>query len=135
LALNIREATNRFPRRGYAELKAQTTSAAESIVNNIVEGCGATSQKEFARFLGMAIKSSMELEGQLKLAQGYGIVSEASHLSLERQTTDTRRMVIGLRKKVLANDLSKSISYAPTHNAKRTPNTAPLPPQKETGGP
>ena len=62
LAVAVRAATRRFPRNGYASLRAQMTSAAESISFNIVEGCGADSQKEFARFLEIGIKSAMELE-------------------------------------------------------------------------
>ena len=68
LAINVRRASNGFPRSGYSELKAQTISAAESIVNNIVEGCGSETPKEFARYLTIAIKSATELEGELQRA-------------------------------------------------------------------
>jgi four helix bundle protein len=71
LAIDVRRATNRLPRRGYSELKSQLIRAAESVVHTIVEGCGAVSQKEFARFLEMAIKSSMELEGELVTVRAY----------------------------------------------------------------
>jgi four helix bundle protein len=40
--------------------------AAESIPFNIVEGCGAHTRKDFARFLDISIKSSLELEAQLQ---------------------------------------------------------------------
>src|SRR5262245_18687882 len=50
LAIKVRQATTRFPRRGYASLKEQIVRAAESIVFNIVEGAGASTQREFARF-------------------------------------------------------------------------------------
>ena len=65
LAIRVRGVTRQFPKAGYTPLKAQMTSAAESIAFNIVEGCGAESQKDFARFLDIAIKSAMELEYQL----------------------------------------------------------------------
>ena len=48
-ALNIRRATQAMPRTGYTDLKSQMTRAAQSIVDNIVEGCGAASRLEFAR--------------------------------------------------------------------------------------
>jgi four helix bundle protein len=48
--------------------------AAESIVFNIVEGCGARSRKEFARFLDVSIKSCSELEAELELAKDYGVL-------------------------------------------------------------
>ncbi|MFN2638118.1 MAG: four helix bundle protein [Gemmatimonadaceae bacterium] len=74
LALRIRAETNRFPPTGYSGLKSQMTRAAESIAFNIVEGCGATTQKEMARFLDISIKSSSELQYQLTLAADYQIL-------------------------------------------------------------
>ena len=74
LALNTRRVVNRFP-RGYAELKSQMVTSAESIVNTIVEGCGAATQREFARFLDISIKSATELEGEYELAHKYEITS------------------------------------------------------------
>ena len=102
LAVAARAATRRFPRSGYASLKAQMTSAAESISFNIVEGCGADSQKEFARFLDIAVKSAMELQNQLELAKDYGIVTTLDFERLKESTVDTRKMLCGLRKKVRA---------------------------------
>ena len=106
MAINTRRATQRFPRSGYAELKAQIVSAAESVVINIIEGCGASSQKDFARFLDISIKSAMELEGELELARGYGILPEADWLARQAEIIETRQMLHALRKKVLRADLS-----------------------------
>ena len=102
LAIDVRQATNRFPRTGYASLRSQVTTAAESIVFNIVEGCGASSQAELARFLDISRKSSMELEYQLQLARDYGILPHVEWESLRNETIDVRRMICGLRTKVLA---------------------------------
>jgi four helix bundle protein len=106
LAVNSRRSTQRFPRKGYAELKAQIISSAESVVLNIVEGCGASSQKDFARFLDISIKSSMELEGQFELANAYGILPDAEWLARQSEIVETRKMLHALRKKVLGDDLS-----------------------------
>lgn len=100
LAIAVRAATRRFPRSGYTSLKNQMTSAAESISFNIVEGCGADSQKDFARFLEIAIKSSTELENQLKLSKDYGILTGLDWDSLSETTVDVRKMLCGLRKRV-----------------------------------
>lgn len=102
LALNVRAATTGFPRTGFTSLKTQMTTAAESVAFNIVEGCGASSPKEFARFLDIAIKSATELESQLELAKDYGVLSRQAWESLSADTMDVRRMLWGLRKKVLA---------------------------------
>ncbi len=76
--------------------------AAESIVFNVVEGCGGRSQKEFARYLDISIKSTLELESQLELAKDYGVLSNRHWQTLTKEAVDVRRMLCGLRSKVLA---------------------------------
>lgn len=100
--MNVRAATDRFPKNGYGELKRQMISAAESIVFTIVEGCGAESGKEFARFLAMSIKSSKELEGELEMAHAYRVLRDDRWQGLAEQTIEVRRMLYSLRKTVLA---------------------------------
>jgi len=115
LALKVRRATNQFPRTGYASFKSQLTSAAESIAFNIVEGCGANSQKELARFLDISMKSTTELQYQLCLAADYGVLSDLESKSLVVEVIDVRKMLCGLRAKVLASDQCRS-----PHTDKRT---------------
>lgn len=100
-AIRVRKAVDSFPKRGFTEFKSQLTSAAESIPFNIVEGCGAESRPEFARFLQTSIKSAFELEYQLDLAKDYGILPEDRWVILSRETVEIRKMTCGLRKKVL----------------------------------
>ena len=101
-AINVRRATNAFPRYGFTSLKAQIRDSAESVPFNIVEGCGADSNKEFARYLGISIKSTMELEGELQMARDYGILTHKAWRTLTQETIEIRKMLWGLRKKVLA---------------------------------
>lgn len=100
-ALDVRVATRSFPVRGYSELKAQLISAAESIPTNIVEGSGASSQKEFARYLDISIKSTYEVEYQLQLARDYAILRPDKWECLSNEVVQIRRMLYGLRKAVL----------------------------------
>ncbi len=100
-ALNVRKATRKFPRSGYSQLKKQMTTAAESIAFNIVEGCGASTQKEFARFLDITIKSAYELEYQLELASDYGVLPPEHQVKLGKETVEIRKMTFSLREKVL----------------------------------
>ena len=80
------------------------TTAAESIAFNIVEGGGTDSQKEFAWYLEISIKSTSELEYQLQLATDYGVLPPPQSVKLSKRTVDVRRMLCGLRKKVLGED-------------------------------
>ncbi len=109
--LNIRRATHRFPRSGYASLKSQAICAAESIAFNIVEGCGSASQKVLARFLDISIKSASELEYQIMLARDYGVLGESEWKSLSEETVDIRRMLCGLRAKVLEAGRAESVNH------------------------
>jgi len=102
--LNVRDATSRFPRSGYANLKMQLMNSCESIPFNIVEGCGATTQAEFARFLSISIKSASETEYQLELARDYTVMKTAEWEKLSSSTIEIRKMLCGLRKKVLNED-------------------------------
>jgi four helix bundle protein len=120
LALNVRSVTTGFPRTGFASLKTQITTAAESVAFNIVEGCGANSPKEFARFLDIAIRSTTEVESQLELARDYGILSRPTWDSLSADTIDVRRMLWELRNKVLAPSGAtdrRETKRQETHNA------------------
>jgi four helix bundle protein len=104
LAVAVRAAGDRFPRRGFAELKEQMISATESMAHTIVEGCGADSQKEFARYLGLSIKSNRELEGELELARRNHIMSNHDYRRLTDETILIRKKTRTLRKKVLGDD-------------------------------
>lgn len=123
LAISVRRAVGRYPSRGFADLKDQTIRAAESIHHNIVEGCGAPTQKDFARFLGNAIKSSSELEGALHLAFAYEILPGRDWEHLGEETADTRKMLHGLRTvvlygedSVLDSEMMESLGDAVTDN-------------------
>ena len=88
--------------KGYTNLKKQLGRAAESIPFNIAEGCGASSSREFARFLEISIKSTREVDSQLALAWDYQILPANQGPKLARKNVDIRKMLHGLRKKVLA---------------------------------
>lgn len=66
-----------------------------------MEGCFAASPKEFARFLDISIKSTGEVEYQLQLARDYNAISQERYTLLTTATIEVRRMLVGLRKKVL----------------------------------
>jgi four helix bundle protein len=109
--LRARKATSCFP-AGYTNLKKQLTRSVESVAFNIVEGCGAAWRKEFARFLEISIKSSNELEYQLALASDYGILPAAKWRKLTAKTVDIRKMLCGLREKLLREDAKRVTGYA-----------------------
>jgi len=74
-----------------------------SIPANIVEGRRQESEKEFARFLRIAVNSGCELEYHLIVARDIGVVSESESASLLRELIEVRRMIHGLLKKITTN--------------------------------
>ena len=102
LALAVRRATHRF-RRADSALRQQAVRAAESIPSNIVERCYAASRKDFARFLDISIKSTGELEYHLQLARDHGLILPDRWQSLTADATEVRRMLVGLRRRLLAH--------------------------------
>jgi four helix bundle protein len=103
-ALDVRKVTHSFPRTGYADLKSQLVSAAESIATNIVEGSAASTRKEFARFLEISIKSASEVEYQLQLAVDNAVLLPSKWKELSDEVVEIRKMLIGLRRAVLRGD-------------------------------
>jgi four helix bundle protein len=81
-------------------LAAQARRAAASITANIVEGCGAASEAEFGRFLGMSLKSGAELDYHLLLARDVGLLQRARYEQLFARTEEVKRMLMGLIKRI-----------------------------------
>ena len=102
-ACNCAQSDARVSKQGYANLRAQLTKAAESIGDTIVEGCGADTNKEFARFLDMSIKSANETEGHLLKARDFGLIPVDVWQKHSTETVEIRKMTFGDRKKVLAS--------------------------------
>jgi four helix bundle protein len=94
-------------RRGFARFTSQLVEAAESVPTNIVEGCGAAGRKEFARFLDISIKSTMELEYQLQLARDNAVLDQTNWRSLTAETIEIRKMLCGLRRKLREASLTE----------------------------
>ena len=86
-----------MPKRGFHRLKKQVVDSSESIVWNIVEGCGADTRKEFARFLGMSIRSTMEAQSQLEVARDTRALAPERFSALSAEVVQIRKMLCGLR--------------------------------------
>lgn len=93
-----------FPKSELFGLTSQIRRASISIPTNIAEGCGRSTDKEFARFLEISIGSTNETEYLLLLACDLGFTSEDQLASLTPKLNLIRQKLIQLRKKLLNNN-------------------------------
>src|SRR6266571_3147195 len=100
LALHAHRVATGIRRRQDVPLSSQIIRAAMSIPANIVEGRRQKSEKEFARFLQIALNSGFELEYHLIVAQDIGAISETDFSQLLREVVEVRKMIHGLLKKI-----------------------------------
>ncbi|HEY4215615.1 MAG TPA: four helix bundle protein [Gemmatimonadaceae bacterium] len=101
LSIKIDECARGFTRAGYANLRSQLTRSATSVPENIVNGCGASTKKEFARYLDIAVKSLNETEYHLIAARDHHLLSPDQWRDLTAETTGTRKMLCVYRRKLL----------------------------------
>ena len=81
-----------FPKNEQYVLSQQMMRCAISIPSNIAEGSAKESEKDFGRFLQIALGSLFELETQVQLAYNLGYVKNVDELldslkSLQRRTS------------------------------------------------
>lgn len=96
LVVRIYSATHGWPKEEMYGLTAQIRRAAVSIPSNIAEGAGRAGQKEFSRFLSIAMGSLAEVETQIVIAEKLGFLTDAADLNTGLQ--EIRRMLFGLNK-------------------------------------
>jgi four helix bundle protein len=74
----------------------QTLKAAISVPANLAEGAGRTGDREFRRFVRIALGSASELEYHLLLSRDLGLISWATHDRLSSAAAEVKRMLSGL---------------------------------------
>ena len=89
-----------FPDDEKFGLNSQIKRASISIVSNIAEGAGRSSDKDFIRFLDIANGSSFEVETQLYLAFDLGFIKEEVLINLLEKITEVQKLIYGFRTKL-----------------------------------
>ena len=103
--------TRGYRRAGFAGLRSQLTAAAASISTNIVEGCGAPSNKEFARYLAMSIDSANETEYHLLTSRDLSLIEPNDWQKYTAETIEVRKMIYTYRMKVLSDDAKPASAH------------------------
>ena len=103
MALSIYKMTLPFPQEEIYGLVSQLRRAASPIPANIAEGCGCNGNREFARFLGIALRSASETEYHLLLSRDLGYLEVETYGGLNNQVTEVKRMLTGFIQKLNAD--------------------------------
>lgn len=84
---------NDLPKVENYGLRSQITRCAVSIASNVAEGSSRSSDKDYARFIEIALGSAFELETQLLLLNELNLVSEIKLGQLLNEVTEEQKML------------------------------------------
>src|SRR5437588_6144439 len=114
LTKTIYQLTINFPESEEFGLKAQMRRATVSICSNIAEGCGRRGDKQFRRFLDVAMGSACELECETILSFDLAFITESVQERLLEAIIEIKRMLSGL-----IGSLTRSISRRDTRKTEK----------------
>lgn len=92
-----------FPKQEIYGLSSQMKRCAVSIPSNIAEGASRSSEKEFKRFIEIALGSSFELETQIILSNELQFLSSSKMDEIVQKTNIIQKQMSSLRKRLMAN--------------------------------
>ena len=84
-------------------LRGQLLRSTFSIQANIAEGSSKRSDREFARYVRIALGSSTESANHLILLHDLGIIDESCFTNLSEQLDEVGKMLTGLEKRLRGN--------------------------------
>lgn len=93
----VDQLTKSFPKEELYILTKQIKNAADSIALNIAEGSTGQSDKEFNRFLGMALRFGIEVVSCLYIGRKRDIIKQNDFERLYGELTQITKMIQGLR--------------------------------------
>ena len=93
ISIAIYKLTSTFPASEKFGLISQMTRCAVSIASNIAEGSSRKSEKDYHRYIEIALGSCFELETQLTIAKGINLITNEQYLSLSGKITEEQKML------------------------------------------
>ncbi len=98
---NIYTITKSFPEAEKFGLTNQLRRAAVSVPSNIAEGASRKSEKEFSRFIEIALGSCFEIETQLTIATNLNYISKETIPENLNMLTSIQKQLNGFRNKLI----------------------------------
>ncbi len=100
LVASIYKISKKFPAAEKYGLTSQVTRSAVSIPSNIAEGSSRFSERDYFRFLEIALGSAFELETQLIIIEKLNYIESSEISNLIEQTKTVQKMLSGLMSKL-----------------------------------
>jgi four helix bundle protein len=100
VVLGVYRITEYFPASERFGLASQSRRAAVSVAANIAEGCGRYGNREFARFVNIALGSASELESHLLVAVFLGMTDQHAVAPVIADLKHVQRMLAGLARRL-----------------------------------
>jgi four helix bundle protein len=100
LSVLVHEVTLKFPKEELYVLTSQMKRAADSVALNIAEGSTGQTNPEFRRFLGIALRSAIEVVACTQIAQRRKIISEEDIKTINQLCEELVAKISALRKKL-----------------------------------
>lgn len=101
LSIRVYKITRDFPKQEVYGITSQICRASVSIPSNIAEGAGRNSNKDFSRFINIALGSAFELETQLIIAFELNYIEETAFEDLIKKLQVIQRKLSGFNKYLL----------------------------------
>ena len=101
IAKNIYSITSKFPKSELYGITSQLNRAGVSIPSNIAEGASRTSEKDFKRFLEIALGSCYEVETQLIIAFEQEYLTDKIYIDITNKIQTEERKITSLINKIL----------------------------------
>ncbi|MFC1780388.1 four helix bundle protein [Patescibacteria group bacterium] len=98
LALKAYKITASFPKEELYALNSQIRRAAYSIPTNITEGCGRYTNKDFARFLQIAMGSACKIEYLFLLSKELEYLKEKEYSEVNNRIIEVKKMLASFLK-------------------------------------
>ncbi len=99
----VYQLTASFPKSEQYGLISQINRSAISVISNIAEGAGRSSNIDFNRFLDIAVGSAFELESQLIVSVDLGFLNEESIKDIIIELNEIEKMIRGFQKNLKSN--------------------------------
>jgi len=100
ISLEIYKITTRFPKEEQFNLTSQIRRAITSVPTNLAEGCGRGSDKDFKRFVQIAMGSASEAEYLILLCKDLNYISDKEFDKLILEIQEIKKMLSSLISKL-----------------------------------